>query len=330
MSASFPHENLLLIGGMIGLRIIFLYCALGGGLACATTVPPVTNALANTAQHLDHLHDDLNDRMQQVTRNLDSFFKRPDAPETVTNSTGRIRLSLRAKDADGISPNAAFSGKVAMPYAEERLHLFVDNIKRGTLPDDQQPSYTDESVQVGARLRLWDQLRSRLHLEGGIRFHGIPDPFSQLEFEYERKLDGWVGRFTQDIFYYVKEGAGEMTQVDFERAFRDKSFFRTTTAASYTEESHGVEFEHSFFYDYPLPGHCRHLIPSAGVFAHKCGPFLMDNYIVNVTYRTCFFRPWLVLEITPQIEFPRERDYTFTPSLRIGFEIWLGSLPEDK
>jgi len=309
---------------------MLLCWALGCGLACADLAPPVAVVVTNTAQTLDNLRDDLNAQMQQVTRNLDSFFKRPDAPEAISNSTARIRLSLKIKDADGISPNAAFNGKFALPYAEERLHLFVDNIKRGALPSDAQPSYTDETVQVGARLRLLDQLRAQLHLEGGIRFHGIPDPFTQLEFEYERKLDGWVGRFTQDIFYYAKEGAGELTQVDLERAFRDKSFFRTTTAASFTEESHGVEFEHSFFYDYPLPGHCRHLIPSAGVLAHKCGPFLMDNYIANVTYRTCFFRPWLVLEITPQIEFPRERDYTFTPSIRLGLEIWLGSLPEDK
>jgi hypothetical protein len=305
--------------------------AVGGWVSSrAAPLPPMTAMVTNTAQTLDYIHDDLNARMQLVTRNLDSFFKRADASEAVSNSTGRIRLSLQAKDADGLSPKAAFSGKVVMPYAEERLHLFLDNIKRGALPSAEQPILDDNAVQVGARLKLLKALRSQLHLEGGLRLHGLPDPFTQLEFAYERKLDGWVGRFTQDAFYYVKEGAGELTQVDLERAFRDKSFFRSTTAANYTEKSHGVEFEHSLSYDYPLPGHCRHLIPSAGVFAHKCGPFLLDNYIANVTYRTCFFRPWLVLELTPQIEFPRERDYTFTPSLRIGFEIWLGSLPEDR
>ena len=295
----------------------------------ADPIPQVAQVITNTARVLDNAHDDLNNRMQGVTRSLDSFFKRADAPETVSNTTGRLRLSLLVKDTEGVAPKAAFSGKVAMPYAEEWLHLFVDNLKRGALPDATQQILEDRAVQVGARLRLLDQLRSQLHLEGGLRFHGIPDPFTQLEFEYERKFAGWIGRFTQDGFYYVKEGAGELSQVDLEHEFRDKSFFRSTTAASFTEDTHGVEFEHSFYYDYPLAGHCHHLIPGAGVFAHKCGPFLMDNYIANLTYRTSFFRPWLVLEITPQIEFPRERDYTFTPSIRVGLEVWFGTLPED-
>lgn len=321
---------------MLVVKCIFRIPAMAVGwllsisIANADPAVPINSVVTNTTQQLDQFHDDLNLRFQRITRSLDSFFKRPDEPESVTNSTGRIRLSLRIKDADGLSPNAAFSGKIAMPYAEERLHLFVDNIKRGALPGAEDQTTRDDTVQVGARLWLLNRLRSHLHLEGGVRFHGIPDPFTQLEFEYERKLDGWVGRFTQDAFYYVKEGAGELTQVDFERAFRDKTFFRSTTAANYTEESHGVEFEQSFYYEHPLPGRHRSLIPSVGVFAHKCGPFLMDNYIANVTYRTVFFRPWLVLELTPQIEFPRERDYTFTPSIRIGFEVWLGGLPEDK
>jgi len=267
--------------------------------------------------------------LQQAARKLDSFFKRADDPESTGHSTARIRLLLKLQDAEAPAPNAAFSGKLALPYAENQLHLFVDNMRRGALPGDETPNYTDESVQVGARWWLLNALRTSLHLEGGIRFHGIPDPFSQLEFEYERKLDGWLGRFTQDVFYYVKEGAGALTQMDFERAFQNKSLFRSTTAASFTEESNGVEFEQSLSYDLPLPGRGRNLIPSASVFAHKNGSFLMDNYRANVTYRTCFFRPWLILELTPQIEFPRDRDYTFTPSLRIGFEIWLGSLPED-
>lgn len=304
-------------------------CSLLCIAACAAPLPPVTQALTNTAQVLDTAHDDLNNRMQHVTRTLDSFFKRADAPETVSNTTGRLRLAVLVKDTEGVTPKAAFSGKVAMPYAEERLHLFVDNLKRGALPDATQQILDDEAVQIGARLRLLDQLRSRLHLEGGLRFHGMPDPFTQLEFEHEQRLDGWVGRFTQDVFYYAKEGAGELTQVDLEHEFRDKSFFRSTTAASFTEDTHGVEFEHSFYYDYPLAGHCRRLIPGAGVFAHKCGPFLMDNYQVSLTYRTCFLRPWLVLELTPQLEFPRERDYTCTPSIRIGLEAWFGTLPED-
>lgn len=315
---------------MIRLRVIVAGCLLGVGAARADLIPPVKGMATNTVRKLDSLHDDLNIRMQRVTRSLDSFFKRPDAPEAISNSTARVRLGIKVKDADGISLQSAFNGKIAMPYAEERLHLFADNIKRGALPGAEDPTVRDDGVQVGARLWLLNRLRSHLHLEGGIRFHGIPDPFTQLEFEYERKLDGWVGRFTQDAFYYVKEGAGELTQVDFEREFRDKSFFRSTTAANYTEESHGVEFEQTVFYEYPLPGPHRKVIPSASLFAHKCGPFLMDNYRVNVTYRTGFFRPWLVLELTPQIEFPRERDYTFTPSIIVAFEFWFGSLPEDK
>jgi hypothetical protein len=281
-------------------------------------------------QCFDNFHADLNARYQGVARKLDSFFKRADDAESTTRSTARVRLMLKIQDAEALTPNAAFKGKLALPYAEERLNLFVDNIKRGALPGDETPILKDHAMQIGAQLSLWESFRSYLHLQGGIRFRGIPDPFTQLEFEYERKLDGWVGRFSQAVFYYAKERAGELTEVDVEYAFRDKSIFRSTTASNYTEDTLGAEFEQTISLDMPLAGRCRNLIPNASVFAHKNGTFLMDNYRLNLTYRTCFYRPWLIFEIAPQIEFPRERDYTFTPSLLIGFEIWFGSLPEDR
>ena len=318
------------------LRLFFWtagFMAAGSAVVCADFIappPPLSSIATNTAQTLDNWRDQANVEFQHVARQLDSFFKRADAPDSASNSTARVRLMLKLQDGETPSPGAAFNGKLALPYAEQQLHLFVDNIRRGTLPGNEDPTYGDESVQVGARWWLMNAVRAHLHLEGGIRFHGIPDPFTQLEFEYERKLANWTGRFTQDIFYYAKEGAGELSQVDVERVFKNKSHFRSTTAANFTEESNGVEFEQTFIYDLPIKGNCRNLIPSASVFAHKSGAFLMDNYRANITYRTRFFRPWLILEVTPQIEFPRERDYVFTPSLRLGFEIWLGSLPEDR
>lgn len=310
----------------VSLAIPLAVLSTGVVRADLVVTPPATN----TAQTLDQWHDQMDAQLQRVARKLDSFFKRADDPESTGKSTGRVRLMLNIQDAETPSLNAAFSGKLALPCAEERLHLFVDNIKRGALPGAEDPTTSDNTLQAGLRFWLLRELRSRLSFESGVKFRGIPDPFGQVEFQYERKLDGWLGRFTQDAFYYAKERAGELTQVDVERAFRNQSVLRSTTAAQYTEESNGVEFEQTLLYDLPLHGRGRNLIPSASVFAHRNGSFLMDDYRVNITYRTSFFRPWLILEVTPQIEFPRERDYTFTPSLRIGFEIWLGSLPEDR
>jgi len=298
----------------------------------ADLIVPAEMPATNMEQCFDDFHDNLDNRFQGVCRKLDSFFKRPDddAAEANGGSTARVRMFLKLQDGESPSPNVAFSGKLALPYAEQRLNLFVDNIKRGALPGDENPTLQDNAMQVGAQLSLWESFRSYLHLQGGIRFHGLPDPFTQLEFEYEHKLDGWVGRFSQDVFYYALERGGELTEVDIEHAFRDKSVFRSTTAAKYTEDSDGMEFEQSVSLDIPLSGHCRNLIPNASIFAHRNGTFQIDDYRANLTYRTCFYRPWLIFEIAPQIEFPRERDYSFTPSLRIGFEVWFGSLPEDR
>ena len=313
---------------IMGLAVVLGVC--GAVSSRADLIPPSELPATTLEQCFDNFRDGLDDQYQGVARKLDSFFKRADDLESTNHSTARVRLMLKVQDGETPSPNAAFSGKLALPYAQERLNLFVDNIKRGALPGDENPTLEDNAMQVGAQLSLWDSFRSYLHLQGGIRFHGIPDPFTQLEFEYECKLDGWVGRFSQDVFYYAKERAGELTEVDVEHTFRDKSIFRSTTAANYTEDTAGMEFEQTLSLDMPLAGHCRNLIPSASVFAHKNGTFLMDNYRANITYRRCFYRPWLIFEITPQIEFPRERDYQFTPSIRFCLEVWFGSLPEDR
>ncbi|MCX6998140.1 MAG: hypothetical protein NTV49_13915 [Kiritimatiellaeota bacterium] len=311
--------------------MLWVLAVLAGHVAQADLIlemPPYSFS-EKTAATMDAARQGLTTKYHGVARYLDSFFKREDAPPDIPKSTARVRLSLRLKDADGLSPSTAFNAKLALPHAEERLHIFADNLKRGTLPGTEDPILADDRVNAGVRFWLWRQLRTYVNFESGIRLRGIPDPFGQLEFQHQRPWARWIGRFTQQGFGYAKEGLGELSQVDLERHFGTSHLFRATTAATWTEETVGVEFEQTFIYAQPLRGAHRSLLPSVSFFAHKNGPFLMDNYRANVTYRTGFFRPWLLLEITPQIEFPRERDYQFTPSLRIGFEAWFGSLPGD-
>ena len=108
--------------------LVWALTALAGHVAQADLIlemPPYSFS-EKTAATMDAARQGLTTGYYGVARYLDSFFKREDAPPDIPKSTARVRLSLRLKDADGLSPSAAFHAKMALPHAEERLHLFVD------------------------------------------------------------------------------------------------------------------------------------------------------------------------------------------------------------
>ncbi len=106
-----------------------------------------------------------------------------------------------------------------------------------------------------------------------------------------------------------------MSQVELTRALHAGNYARATSAATWSEETVGV-VEQTFMLWREL-GRKRTVETSLSFFGHVDAASLMDNYRANCTYRWNAFRPWLFFSITPQIAFPRERDYALTPLLRL-------------
>lgn len=294
-------------------------------LPVATKVPP-PDGLWPT---LDRYHALISDEVQRQTLRLDSFFIDNVADAQTPSCTVKLRLSTQFKYKDGfdVSPGAGLNTRVTLPHLERKLHVFVDNIEHGQLPGTDFP-FSDNYLSAGLRLNPFRRYPSLLSVDGGVEIDPWPALFALIQLRHAIALGyGWTVHLKQQGFRYKDDGFGELSQIDFEQPYQRGALFRSTSAAKWTEESDGVEMEQTFTWEIPLKINERSIAPSATLFWHKESAMLADNYRVNITCRTRIFRTWLFFEIKPQIEFPRDNNFEFTPSIRFNVDVFFNGSP---
>ena len=67
-----------------------------------------------------------------------------------------------------------------------------------------------------------------------------------------------------------------------------------------------------------------------GVYLDTEPDFDVTDIQMKLRYRQRFFRDWLVLEIAPQVTFPKEHDHEINPGLVFRFEADFGYLNDRK
>ena len=290
----------------------------------------VSNAVAKgrqTCALLDVAHDQVSDKMVSSVDKLDEVFARPGDPGDLSKPPLKFRLTAKFKLGEGPQFDPSFGSSIDLPQLKDRLRFFVNNFKLGMLPGDEEPA-KQKNLAAGLSLAVLHDHPDRFTFDVGMDLGPLPEPFAVLQYREEKQLGKWKGRFIQQALANVDDHLGELTRVDFYRPFGSNNLFRSTTAAKWTETSKGVEMEQTFLLYIPLRAHHQSLAPSISFFGHKESEWQMDNYRANISYRRPIFRDWLYLTITPQIEFPEDKGFNFTPSIKFGFEGYFGEMPD--
>jgi hypothetical protein len=138
-----------------------------------------------------------------------------------------------------------------------------------------------------------------------------------------KNAEVWTTRASQSVFWRGDDGFGERTLLEFERWMREY-FFRISTSALYSETSEGLEFAHGYA--------ITHLVTkrrSIGLRASLSGRtepnIVVETYQVRLPYRQRLHRDWIYLEIEPGADFPRDRDFSFTPRVDITVDLIIGA-----
>ena len=287
----------------------------------------VASVRSETGIFMDRAHDRMSDKMVSSIDKVDQLFAKPGDPGDLSKPPLKFRLTAKFQLGEGPQVDPSFGVSLDLPQLKDRLRFFVSNFKLGMLPGDDTAA-KEKNLAAGLSLAVLHSHPDRLTFDAGVDLDPYPEPFAVVQYREQWTWGSWKGRFIQQGFANMDDRLGELTRVDFYHAAGSNNTFRSTTAAKWTETSDGVEMEQSFLLYFPLKAHNQSLSPSLGFFGHKDSEWQMDKYRVEVTYRRPIFRDWLYLVVTPEIAFPEDKDFNFTPSVQVGFEGYFGEMPD--
>lgn len=279
-------------------------------------------------QSLDSAQQLASTKLLEAADWIDSFFddRRSYIEENTTRATLKLSLGYSKNDDFEIKPR--FDLRLRLPRLSGRANLFIEaasdddfNIESSPL-DDRLANDDGDKDELTAGLRYFfretrkynitfDTGFSWDYLYGGMRYRSL------------QNFGIWQGRFTNRLRYYTDDGLENKTAYDLERRLHENWLFRTTTGVVLAEEEKGIPHSQYFRFIQVLSAH-QAMSYESGVFFDTDPSYKMTDTQFKVKYRQRFFRDWLVLEISPRLNFPEDHDREANPGIIVKFEAAIG------
>lgn len=303
----------------------------------AQRLQPKPAVFTNLEHRLEYLHYNVPIILDAQTYRADTIFLAEGQAPVSRPPKAQLRLGIyvEAKDDQGFElkfdPN--FEIDVTLPNLEHNWKVFVQSMENDELPGV-DPTERERGAQVGVRRSLDDY---HINLDAGVRATWLPEAFLKAEWKPDWYLEKWKVSPRQRFYWQSDDGFGEVTQLQLLRWFgeRKQGVFQSVTAAKWTEESEGVEWEQSV-----KMGRAYGLINEAKrgktnvssedatrgygmrytLFGHDSGEFVIDRHRVTLLYRFPLHKDWIFMDVLPEVEWKDENDWEFNPGIRIGVD----------
>jgi hypothetical protein len=220
---------------------------------------------------------------------------------------------------------------VHLPIAEQKLHLLIEtNPDKNTIIDPKQTQAQAQTnnepatpQSIGAALRFIKQEAERWHLsaDAGIKFQGLSTtPFVRSRASFAVLLDQWRMKPSETAFWFNTIGAGETTQLDFERTVSESVLFRASSVATWLNNTQNFDLRQDFIVFHTLDERAA-LLYQASVIGVSQPVTHVTDYVLLMQYRYRLHKKWMYFDVSPQLHFPVDRGYRLSPQLNLRLEM---------
>jgi len=277
----------------------------------------------------DKPHDYLSEKFVSFVSSVDRFFGDDRNYQEANDSV----LQLDVIRVMGYGGEQKFVGsaraKVHLPIAEKKLHLLIEtdpdknaaiDPKQSQSPPLRQPS-TPKSYAAALRIEKIEAERWHYSADGGLKFQGInTTPFARARASLDVPVDLWRVKASETAFWFNPIGAGETTQLDFERPISEPLMFRATTIAAWLRNTKNVDLRQDLSFFHKMDERTALLYQASAIGVSRPQTQVSD-YVLLVLYRYRLHREWMFIEVSPQLHFPRERNFKRSTLLSLRLEM---------
>lgn len=305
----------------------------GASPAPAQDAPPAPPP-ASLGRFLDWPHDRLSALVETVARGADGLLsgnRVADAPTGSYVSLGGAATLLRAGDGEDTT-RAITRVKLALPRTEERLQLLVDRGLSSLTRSDAQrdaevaidQAAVDDSPFAALRLLAVDRLKLRIGTDVGARLRLPFDPFARLRADRSVALGPWTLLFSETLLTTRLTRFQSTTQFALQRPLSRSVGLTLLSDATWRERSR--RFDLSQTATLLWQAHDRTLVGlEAGVIGVTEPDTVLTAWTLSLRLRHRLHRDWLLLEVRPQVLFPRDRGFQPVPALTLQLEAFFGA-----
>lgn len=243
-----------------------------------------------------------------------------------------LQLDLTRISGYGGENKLVLSGraKLHLPKTEKHLHLLIEsNPDKNTTNDPTQQKTilpitvaTPQSYGAGVRYEKATEDRWHYSADGGLKFQGLnTTPFARTRVSYTVPLDQWQFKAAETLFWFNTIGAGETTQFDFERVLSEPLLFRATSNATWLHDKQGFDLRQDMSLFHTLSERTALLYQASVLGSSRPPQSQVTDYVLLCLYRYRLHRDWMFFEVSPQLHFPKVRNYQSSPMILLRLEM---------
>ena len=298
---------------------------------------PLAGSSVSPTEQLDHFEaikssrDNLSGKITRFANYIDQYFGGDRHYQESNQSV--LQLNLTRSTGYGGDGNFKIGARLnlKLPVTEGRLRLLLETDPENNVGDEPtkiSPSSNNKisapgGAAVAVRYEKKEESQLRYNTDAGIKFRGIataPNPFVRARASYSGSIGEWRSKIAESLFWFNSLGLGETTQLDLERILSASLLFRATSNATWLNDKKNFDLRQDFTFFHTVDD--RNVLRYQGSVIGVSNPQLrVTDYVAQVLYRYRLNREWLFFEVSPQLHFPRDRNYHPSPALSVRLEV---------
>jgi hypothetical protein len=290
--------------------------------------PPAPTRTQEAIVVLDTSRDYVSDKLIGMVRGVDRFFGSNLNFQETNDSVFQLDMTrvLGYTGTDGV--DYSLRAKVRLPNTERNLHLLIEtNPDANTTAEPKRnqsaiPATGKARTSYGAGVRFDRKKENRWQFstDGGLKFQGLSTtPFARARASYAAPLGEWQLRAAETVFWFNTIGVGETTQFDFDHSISEPLLFRASSNATWMRSSLNFDLRQDFSFFHTVNERTAMLYQISAIGISRPSSHVND-YVALVLYRYRLHRDWVFFELSPQVHFPRERNYRSSEMLMLRLE----------
>lgn len=275
---------------------------------------------------IDVTHKKVSDTILLFTNRIDSFFGNRRGDEEANGSKLRIFFDHNISEYKKDNSQLDMRFTLKLPQLEKlfRFSFNRDPKKEKMLSQDKEntkASSKDEGI-LDIPYKLFQKWS--YGISTGIRVSIPPDPYVRARLRRTILLGGFEFNPTQSVSWYLKEGVGYSMSNDLDYKIDNWGLFRLTNSLTWTDATDEIFTTQGPNFFLPLDDKT-----AIQFYAYALGrnkpTYYINQYSAGANYRRAIYSNWTFFSISPNISWPKTRQWNSVLSLNLRIEAVFGS-----
>lgn len=299
----------------------------------SVTVPQSGIPQTEVADSFDSMQaprDYLSGKVTSFASYIDRFFGGDRHYQESNPSVFQMNLSRATGYGGGRKFELDARLNLRLPITEGKLRLLIEtdpeknaiDAPTKSAPVLPRKSLAPKGVGVAARFASSDEGTWHFHTDAGLKFPIPIRPFVRSALNYSVPLGEWRMTAAESVYWFNNLGVGETSTLNFEQIMSAQFLFRSSSNVTWLKDRQNLDMRQDWSFFHTLDDRTALLYQLSTFGISNPGNQVTDTVLL-VDYRYRLHQKWLFFDFSPQLHFPKMKNYQASPSFSVRLEMLL-------